>query len=106
MIPKEEDRGSFYTELIPKERVPVIIQTDTSRIHGLVHANPNVRLKDYLNNLEDWLAVTDAKVFDPNGEKQILESEFLALHLDKITWIVPMDEVSGMEDQEENTQPE
>lgn len=87
-----DEKGKFFTELVSKESVPVIIQTLTHRIQGLIHVRPGERLKDEINQADIFFAVTQAKVFDLAGH-ELYHCEFLALNREHIVWILPEDEL-------------
>ena len=57
-----DEKGKFFTDIISKESVPVIIQTETNRIHGLMHVRHESRLKDELNNEVGFMAITNKRL--------------------------------------------
>ena len=63
-----DEKGKFFTDIVSKTSVPVLIQTMTHRIHGNVYITRGQRLKDELNLDEAFLAITDATVFTSAGE--------------------------------------
>jgi len=89
-----DDKGKFFTEIISKEAVPVIIQTLTHRINGYLHVRPETRLKDEINQTELFLAVTEADVYDFAGNL-LYRTDFLALNREAIIWIVPEDQLNA-----------
>ena len=95
-----DEKGKFFTEIIPKENIPVIIQTATNRIEGLFHARYDNRLKDELNSEvdEQFMAITDAVVYDSDGD-ELYTSNFLALNRDTIIWLIPQNEEDGEKEQ-------
>lgn len=82
----------YFTDLIQKEAVPVVIQTMTNVIHGKIHTIPGRRIKDQVNQFEDFIAVTDALVLSPTG-KEMFRCKFMALARDKIVWLTPESEI-------------
>jgi len=83
-----DDNGKFYTEIITKTPIPVVIQTTTHKIHGNIHITPDRRLKDELDLPEKFMAVTDAIVYSQDG--QILHwAGFMAVVRDEIVWVIP-----------------
>lgn len=86
-----DDKGKFFTDVITKDAVPSIIQTLVSRIQGNMHVRINERVKDELNRGEQFLAVTNAKIFNLQGEK-VRESEFILINRDHVIWVVPDEE--------------
>ena len=63
-----DDNGKFFTNIISKTPVPVMIQTVTHRIHGKIHISQDQRLKDELDLPEKFIAVTDAVIYSPDGQ--------------------------------------
>jgi hypothetical protein len=86
-----DEKGKFYTNIIPKVPVPSIIQTTTNLIRGLIHVRQDERLKDELEVSEHFIAMTDVSVLDADG-KEIYTSPFLAVQKDQIVWVMPLKE--------------
>lgn len=86
-----DEKGKYYTNVVQKIAVPSIIQTTTHLIRGQVHVRQGERLKDELENGEDYTAVTNANVFDAAGNV-IYHSTFLAVQKQQIVWIMPVDD--------------
>jgi hypothetical protein len=93
-----DEKGKFFTERVPTDAVPVIIQAERTRIEGRVHVRSGGRIKDELNKPEQFLAVTDAIVFDASG-KFLYEVEFLAVNRDHVIWIIPEAEIVSDQDE-------
>jgi len=93
MIKEFDDKGKIFTNFISKKTVPATIQTLTHRIHGEIHVRPSERLKDELNRSEQFLAITNAAVFDTRGQ-EIYRCEFLTLNREHIVWLIPDEELS------------
>lgn len=91
-----DEKGKFFTDVISKERVPVIIQTTTNRIHGLMHVPHESRLKDALNSEDSFMALTDATIYDLGGKEQQYQRGFLAVNRASIIWLV-METEDGVE---------
>lgn len=94
MVTQFDEKGKFFTRVITKRPVYVVIQTPTHRIQGQVHVRPDERLKDELDQTGAFLAVTEATVYDVSGEQVILRTHFLALHVQQIIWITPLEELT------------
>ncbi|MCX8023903.1 MAG: hypothetical protein N3A60_01735 [Thermanaerothrix sp.] len=94
MVTQFDEKGKFFTRVITKRPVNVVIQTPTHRIHGQVHVRPDERLKDELDQTGAFLAVTEATVYDVSGEQVILRTRFLALQVQQIIWITPLEELT------------
>jgi hypothetical protein len=89
-----DDNGKFFTDIISKSPVPVMIQTVIHRIHGNIHIGEGRRLKDELDLPDKFVAVTDASIFLPDGQVLYL-ANFLAVKRDGILWVLPDSEISG-----------
>jgi hypothetical protein len=88
-----DDKGKYYTNVISKITVSSILQTTTHLIRGMVHVRQGERLKDELENDESYVAVTNANVYDANGNVAY-SSPFMAVHKNQIVWIMPAEENS------------
>ena len=86
-----DEKGKFFTDVITKDAVTSNIQTLVSRIEGNVHVRLNERVKDELNRGEQFLAVTDAHIYNLQGQK-IFEAEFMLINRDHVIWIIPQDD--------------
>lgn len=89
-----DDKGKFFTEVISKEVVPVIIQTITHRIHGNLHVRPGERLKDEINQAEPFFAVTEAEICD-GLDRKIFRTDFLVVYREHIVWMFPQDQLDS-----------
>ncbi len=92
MITEFDDKGKIFTNIIAKRPIRVIVQTEKFRIHGQMHITPSERLKDELNGSDQFVAITDATVYDGAGNISY-RSNFLTLNRDFIVWIIPEEEV-------------
>ena len=93
-----DDKGKFFTDVVAKESVPVVIQTPTNRIQGIIHVRPGSRLKDEINQSEPFFAVTEAIIFDLTGAEQ-LRCEFMAINREHIIWLMPLDELRDQDNE-------
>ncbi|MDT8897761.1 hypothetical protein QYE77_05735 [Thermanaerothrix sp. 4228-RoL] len=93
MVTQFDEKGKFFTRVITKRPVNVVIQTPTHRIYGQVHVRPDERLKDELDQTGAFLAVTEATIYDTTGEQIVLRTHFLALQVQQIVWITPLEEL-------------
>jgi hypothetical protein len=94
-----DDKGKFFTEVITKAPKLVTLQTVTHHIHGTAYVNPGERLKDELDKPEPFLAITDATIYDQNGDI-LHECKFLAVRRVHIVWVLPDDEIEEMKEGE------
>jgi hypothetical protein len=97
MITEFDEKGKLYTDVVLKKNIPATIQTLTHRIHGELHIRPDERLVDELNHSDEFLAITEAVVYDTRGQR-IYKSAFLALNCKEIIWLIPDEELDeGMD---------
>lgn len=87
-----DDKGKFFTEVVSKEDIPAIIQTNTTLIYGKMCVRPNERLKDELNRPERFLAVTDVRVFDLEGTL-LYSTDFMAVNRSQVVWVIPQNDL-------------
>ncbi len=85
------DKGKFFTNVITKDTVPAIMQTLVTRVRGNLHVRVNERVRDELNREEQFLAVTDAVIYDLKGQR-LYETDFVLVNRDHVIWIIPDDE--------------
>ena len=83
-----DDKGKFYTNIIAKDPIDATIQTTTHRIDGNVYVARGERLIDELRASGKFIAVTNARVLNLNGEEEI-NVEFLTINRDHVIWVVP-----------------
>ena len=86
-----DEKGKFYTDIVKKQPVSVVIQTVTHLVRGLVHVREGERLKNELERDELFLAVTHASVYGAD-DKVLFTVPFMALQRVQIVWIMPVDE--------------
>lgn len=89
-----DEKGKFFTEIVSKEPLKVILQTPTNRIRGNIHVRPGERLRDQINQGDVFLAVTEATIYDQTG-KELYQCEFLAINREHIIWILPDDQITS-----------
>ena len=88
-----DDKGKFFSDVITKNPVPVMIQTLTHCIHGNIHVRQDQRLKDELDLQEKYIAITDATIYSLDGQV-LYQSKFLAVRCDQIVWVMPDSDVT------------
>ena len=86
-----DEKGKYYTDIVKKIPVPVVLQTVTHLVRGLVHVREGERLKNELEREEAFLAVTNASVYGPD-DKVLFTVPFMAVQRAQIVWIMPVDE--------------
>jgi hypothetical protein len=95
-----EEKGKIYTQVVSKTPVRILLQTATNRIRGNMHVKKGERLKDELDAVIHFLAVTDADVFDSAGEKLLFKANFMAVNREQIIWVFPEEELDSVREAE------
>jgi hypothetical protein len=71
-------------------RTKVTIFTGTYRIKGYIDLIPGARVTDYMAEAKEFIAVTNAEVWDPElGGRQIITAPFLNVSREHIQIIAP-----------------
>jgi hypothetical protein len=83
-----DEKGKFFTDYVSKDSVSTILQTTTHRIQGYVYLRTDERVSDMLNRSDEFLAVTDAVIFAPDGS-ELFQCPFLAVSRNHIIWLMP-----------------
>ena len=83
------EKGKFFTDVISKKEIPFVIQTLLHRIEGNLHVRQGERVRDGINNDDQFVAVTEAVIYTMNG-KQAHDTEFLMVNKDQIIWMSPL----------------
>jgi hypothetical protein len=70
-----------YAPVIIKDQIKTIIRTTVETIEGMVHKRPRNRLLDTLNlDDEQFIAVSDAKVYSDEDGKLVHDTDFIAVN--------------------------
>lgn len=73
-----------------ENRTKVTILTSGYRIRGYIDVLPGSRVTDFIVQSKDFIAVTDAEVFEPElGGRQVLTASFIDVHRDHIQILAP-----------------
>lgn len=72
-----------------KDMSPVILLTSHYTIKGNIGLMPGVRLTDYMNETKDFIAVTQADVFDRSSGEKFLSSGFVNVQRCNIEVVIP-----------------
>jgi len=94
-----DEKGKYYTDIVKKLPVPVVIQTNSQLIRGLIHVREGERLKNELERTETFLAVTNASVHDGN-DRLLFSAPFMAVQFSQVVWIMPVEEESQKDSDE------
>lgn len=87
------EKGKFFTDVISKFAMSVVIQTSTHRIEGDIHVRAEGRLIDELDSEEKFLAVTNAVILSQDGTC-LYKTGFISISRSQIVWIIPTEEIS------------
>jgi hypothetical protein len=87
----------YYSDKINKVSVSVIIKTDDNIIIGDLHIRPQNRIMDELCFAEQYLALTDAVVYESSGKARF-KTRFMTVNTSKIVYVIPKDELIGKPD--------
>ena len=73
-----------------ENRTRVTLLTSQYRIKGYVDVLPGARVTDFIVEAKDFIAVTDAEVYEPQlGGRQVLAAPFIDVHRDHIQVLAP-----------------
>jgi len=71
-----------------ENKTKVTILTGTYRVTGYIDLLPGARVTDYLVESKDFIAVTDAEVWE-TGNRHVLNAPFINVSLDHIQIVIP-----------------
>ena len=73
-----------------EEKTKVTILTSTYRVRGYIDLVPGARISDYMKEARDFIAVTDAEVWElVVGGRQVAAAPFINVSRDHIEIILP-----------------
>lgn len=73
-----------------ENKTKVTILTGTYRIKGYIDLLPGARLTDYIVEAKDFVALTDAEVYEAIlGGRQVLTAPFINVNRDHIQIVTP-----------------
>jgi hypothetical protein len=87
-----DEKGKYYTDIISKVAVQARIQTTSHFIEGEIHIRDDFRLKDELDRDEPFLAVTNARIFNPD-HNLLFRTQFIAVRRDQVIWITTEEDI-------------
>ncbi len=88
-----DHKGKVFSVRMDKEPMRVVMATEQHTIIGSVYLRPGERLKDQLNQGEQFIAVTNAEVLDPSGARVLYTTQFMTVNTIHLAWMMPSDEV-------------
>ena len=74
--------------MVAPNKTKVTILTGTYRVKGYIELTPGARVTDYLVEAKDFIAVTDAEVWEI-GDRKILSAPFLNVSREHIQIVTP-----------------
>jgi hypothetical protein len=92
MVTQFDDKGKIFTNVISKRPVQAVVQTETQQIIGKIHVTPSERLKDELNGSDQFIALTDAVIYNLEGVEQY-RCHFLTLNRNFVIWVIPEEDL-------------
>jgi hypothetical protein len=92
MVTQFDDKGKIFTNIISKRPVQSVVQTEKQQIIGKIHVTPSERLKDELNGSEQFIAITDAVIYDLDGV-ELYRCNFLTLNRNYVIWVIPEEDL-------------
>ena len=88
MTVEYDEKGKYFTDVVPKATIPAVVQTTQQLIRGNIHVQRDERLKDELDRDELFLAMTDVSVIGSDGQV-VHRTQFLAVRRAQIVWVMP-----------------
>jgi len=89
-----DEKGKIFTEIVSKVPVYATIQTTTHLMRGRIHIRRDQRIKDELDQDENFLALTDVSVLGSDGQT-LFQAPFLAVWRAHIIWVMPEQKPGG-----------
>jgi hypothetical protein len=86
-----------FSDNIQKVTTKAVIQTLSDVIIGDLHLRPRLRLIDELISGEQYLAVTNAVVYDKSGRVRF-STRFLTINREHIILVIPWEEMDEKQD--------
>lgn len=84
-----DEKGKYYTNHINKRTIPVVVEVDNNIVRGIVHLTLDNRLKDELNADENFIAITQAQVYERGTERLLYKTDVVIVNKQRIVWIFP-----------------
>lgn len=72
------------------DKTKVLILTSSYRIKGNIDLLPGARVTDFLDAAKDFIAVTDAEVYQAEGSSHILAAPFINVSRSHIQIVTPV----------------
>jgi hypothetical protein len=89
---KSQELIAAFTQNIEKIPIKVVIHTSSAVIVGEFHARPNLRLMDEIINGDQFVAITNANVYDKSSKSR-MNTKFLVLNREQIDLLIPWEDI-------------
>jgi hypothetical protein len=86
-----------FSDKIEKVTTRVVVQTVNNVIIGDFYHRPRIRLIDELISGEEFLAISNAVVYDKSG-KMLFRTRFLSINRDHIVLFIPWNDMEKKQD--------
>ena len=83
-----DEKGKIFTDIVSKIAVYATVQTTMHLLRGRIHIRRDQRIKDELDQNENFIAMTDVNVLDAQGQT-LFQAPFLAVNSSHIIWVIP-----------------
>ena len=83
---------AMFSNKIDKVATRVVVETSNDLIVGDMHMRPRLRLIDELISGEQFLAITNAIVYDKSGRPRF-STRFLSINRDFVIFVAPWEDV-------------
>lgn len=90
-----DEKGKIFTDIVSKISISATVQTTTHMLRGHIHVRRDQRIKDELDQDQNFLALTDVSVLGSDGQT-LFQAPFLAVRRAHIIWVIP-EQTSGEE---------
>jgi hypothetical protein len=94
---RNSQTAAAFSDKIEKVAKRVVLQTLNDVILGDFHYRPRLRLIDELISGDQYLAITNATVYDKSGKVRF-RSNFLSVNRDHVVLIIPWEEMITKKD--------
>lgn len=74
-------------------KTKIVVLMGNCRITGSIDLLPGARVTDFLTECREFMAITDAEVWDLSGRK-LLTASFMNINRDRIDVVMPEDAVT------------
>jgi len=89
MTVRKSPKGKYFTDVVRKTPIRASIRTAHEVIVGTIYVHQKQRTLDALNELDDFLAVTDAEI---EAVSDTVKTDFVAVNKAHIVWVHPVED--------------